>query len=112
MVKTVLYDYSDLIARVSAGVRDAGLPFGVGGIGRVDDTTLPIAPDLIYAQYPRLGATAALVSRAFMRPDGDARQLQADVARSRARFAHWACRRATRPAAGARRVPGGGGACR
>ena len=44
----------------------AGLRLGVGGIGRLADAGLPIAPDLVYAQYPRLGATAALVSRSFL----------------------------------------------
>jgi 2-keto-3-deoxy-L-rhamnonate aldolase RhmA len=80
---------SELIARVSRSVREAGLPFGIGGIGRVDDTTLPIAPDLIYAQYPRLGATAALISRAFIRAGGERGRLREDIAESRVRLARW-----------------------
>jgi hypothetical protein len=80
---------SELVATIASSVRDAGLPFGIGGIGRIDDTTLPIAPDLVYAQYPRLGATAALISRAFIRAGGDATRLKADVAASRARLAYW-----------------------
>lgn len=77
----------ELVERVSAHVRQAGLRFGVGGIGRVDDAGLPISSDLIYAQYPRLGATAALISRAFTGPG--AGDLGAEVARSRARLARW-----------------------
>lgn len=74
--------------RVGAHVRGAELRLGIGGIGRVDDLELPIPSDLIYAQYPRLGATAALLSRAFMRSDPS--DLGVEVGRARARFARWA----------------------
>jgi hypothetical protein len=77
-----------LLDHVSDCVRRAGLRFGIGGIARIDDETLPIPPDLIYAQYVRLGATAALVSRVFVRPD-DAAALTQDIARSRQRLAWW-----------------------
>ncbi|HWX44266.1 MAG TPA: aldolase/citrate lyase family protein [Solirubrobacteraceae bacterium] len=77
----------ELVERVSAHVREAGLRLGVGGIGRVDDAGLPIASDLIYAQYPRLGATAALISRAFLGPGAGG--LGEEIARSRARLARW-----------------------
>jgi len=80
---------SELIARVSSSVRESGLPFGVGGIGRVDDAALPVPSDLVYAQYARLGATAALISRAFIRTGGSPRQLKDDVAASRARLVYW-----------------------
>lgn len=58
---------ADLMGEIAARVRDAGLRFGFGGIARVDDQGLPVPPDLIYAQYPRLGATAAWLSRSFYR---------------------------------------------
>jgi hypothetical protein len=77
---------SDLLDEVSVCVRAAGLRFGVGGIGRVDDMQLPIPSDLIYAQYPRLGAKGALISRAFLRPDVE---LKDEIAKSRARLARW-----------------------
>jgi hypothetical protein len=80
---------SQLVATVASSVRESGLAFGIGGIGRIDDTALPIAPDLVYAQYPRLGATAALISRAFIRPGGDTTRLAHDVAASRQRLAYW-----------------------
>ena len=54
----------EAIERVSSCVRGAGLRFGIGGIGRACDEDLPIPSELVYAQYPRLGATAALISRA------------------------------------------------
>jgi 2-keto-3-deoxy-L-rhamnonate aldolase RhmA len=44
----------------------AGIRLGVGGVGRPAASGLPIRPDLIYAQYPRLGATAALLARSFL----------------------------------------------
>ena len=34
-------------------------------LGRACDDALPIPSDLVYAQYPRLGATAAWLARSF-----------------------------------------------
>lgn len=76
--------------RVSRCVREADLRFGIGGIGRAGDQALPIASELIYAQYPRLGATAALISRAFLDGGDGEVDLIEQVALSRARLAHWA----------------------
>jgi len=56
---------SDLIVSIAAHVREAGIRFGVGGLARAEDSTLPVSPDLVYAQYPRLGATAAWLARSF-----------------------------------------------
>jgi hypothetical protein len=75
--------------RIARAVAEAGLRLGIGGIGRLADTGLPIAPDLVYAQYPRLGATAALVSRSFLAGGCD---LEAEVRRARERLAWWAGR--------------------
>ena len=83
---------TELAARVAEAVTGAGVRFGAGGIGRVGDDGLPIPTDLVYAQYPRLGATAALISRAFLAPDPERLDLAAEVARSRARLAEWAKR--------------------
>ena len=77
---------AERIARAAAA---AGLRLGIGGIGRLADAGLPIAPDLVYAQYPRLGATAALVSRSFLAGGCD---LEVEVRRSRERLAWWASR--------------------
>jgi hypothetical protein len=78
---------SDLVAEAAACVRAAGLPFGFGGIGRARDDTLPIPSDLVYAEYARVGATRALVSRSFGAP-GD-RMLVRHVRRARSRLAEW-----------------------
>lgn len=75
-----------LLDEIAASVLGAGLPLGIGGIGRLGDTSLPVAPDLIYAQHARLGATAALIARSFLAPGID---LAAEVRRTRARLAHW-----------------------
>lgn len=56
---------SDLMDTIAARVRDAGLRFGFGGLARFDDSTLPVPPDLVYAQYPRLNATSAWLARSF-----------------------------------------------
>jgi hypothetical protein len=82
----------DLTAVVAERVHRAGKRFGIGGIGRVDDPRLPVESDLIYAQYARLGATAALVSRAFLGPDAEQVDLRAEVARARERLASWFAR--------------------
>lgn len=79
----------ELTERVSCCVRDAGLRFGIGGIGRAGDAGLPIPSDLIYAQYPRLGATAALISRAFLAGTEEAIDLTAEVARGRDLLTRW-----------------------
>ena len=65
---------------------DAGLPLGIGGIGRLGDTSVPVAPDLVYAQHARLGASAALIARSFLAPGID---LAAEVRRTRERLAYW-----------------------
>jgi 2-keto-3-deoxy-L-rhamnonate aldolase RhmA len=75
----------DRLSAAADAVRAAGKRFGFGGIGAVDDAALPIPSDLIYAEYARLGATAALVARAFPL-DGD---LAAAVTTARARLARW-----------------------
>jgi hypothetical protein len=80
---------SSLMDWLSQTVRDAGIPFGFGGVGRHGDERLPIPADLVYAQYPRLGADRALVSRVFVSPDYRTLDLAAEVALFRSRISHW-----------------------
>ena len=54
----------DMLARE---VRAAHLNFSVGGVASLDASSLPAPPDLVLAQYPRLGATGAWLSRSFVR---------------------------------------------
>lgn len=80
---------SPVAERVARAVTAAGLRFGAGGIGRADDAALPIPADLVYAQYARLGAGAALVSRSFFGDDPDGLDLAAEVGRARRRMDEW-----------------------
>lgn len=80
---------SPVVDRVAAAAHRRGLRLCVGGIGRALDAALPIPADLIYAQYAVLGATGALVSRAFVGPDPSAVDLEVEVPRCRERIAHW-----------------------
>jgi 2-keto-3-deoxy-L-rhamnonate aldolase RhmA len=80
----------DLVTEASVIVHEAGLRFGLGGIGRAGDATLPVPSDLVYAEYARTGARAALISRSFF--NGGVANLNAEVARAREALASW-CRR-------------------
>jgi hypothetical protein len=75
--------------RIAQAAADAGLRLGVGGIGRLSDTALPIPPDLVYAQHARLRVTAALISRSFLATGCD---LGAELRQARERLAWWARR--------------------
>jgi hypothetical protein len=80
---------SALMDRIAAVVHGAGLRLCVGGIGRAMDESQPVPTDAIYAQYGRLRATGALVSRAFFGADRSGLDITAEVRRCRARMAHW-----------------------
>jgi hypothetical protein len=81
---------SPLLEMLSQQVLRRGVPFGFGGVGRLGDTRLPVSPDLNYAQYPRLHADRALVSRVFLTPDYRELDLAAEVANLRRRLDEWA----------------------
>lgn len=80
---------SGFLDRLTDIVNAAGVPYGFAGIGRPNDSRLPIPSDLIYAQYPRLGATRALVARVFYTPDFLTLDLTHEVSAARARLDHW-----------------------
>jgi hypothetical protein len=75
---------------LSDTIRAAGIRFAFGGIGRAGDDRLPIPSDLVYAQYPRLKADGALISRAFFPRDGTPIDLKIEVERARRRLDAWA----------------------
>ena len=83
---------SDFMVTLSQVVRDAGIAFGFGGIGRVGDSRLPIPSDLVYAQYPLLKADRALVSRVFHHPDPEAIDFRLEVQQFRQRMDYWKSR--------------------
>jgi len=75
---------SPLLERISACVIGAGIPFGFGGVGRVNDPSLPVPSKVIYPHYPRLRADRALVARVFVTPGDEAVDLAAEVRAFRA----------------------------
>jgi hypothetical protein len=77
----------DLVAAAGATVREAKLRFGLGGIGRAGDRSLPVPADLIYAEYARTGANAALLARSFF--GNGQTDLHAEVARAREALEAW-----------------------
>ncbi len=83
---------SDLMDGLAKTVLDAGLPLGIGGVGRVGDDHLPVRPDLVYAQLCRLGATRALISRAFFPADPLAIDFTAEMNHLRRRLDQWQSR--------------------
>lgn len=76
-----------LMEEVSELFNDNDILFGFGGLGRYDDTSLPIPPDLLYAEYARLNANAALVSRAFF--SSGCGQLKDEIPKARQRLDFW-----------------------
>jgi citrate lyase beta subunit len=81
---------SPLMDAVASEVHRAKLPFSVGGVARVDDVSLPVSPDLILAQYARLGATGAWISRSFFEQVPSDWDFGAAVSSVRRRLSEWA----------------------
>jgi hypothetical protein len=94
---------SPLLGRVADAVHASGLRLCVGGIGRALDDAQPMPSDLIYAQYARLNATGALVSRAFFGREPAALDLVAAVSDCRERMVWWRSRGADDLAVATRR---------
>lgn len=81
---------SPLLDAVAREVRAAGVAFSVGGVARPDDQSLPVAPDLVLAQFPRLEATGAWISRSFFRDMPPGWDLRTAIASVRRRLTEWA----------------------
>lgn len=65
--------------------REAGVPFGIGGVSRAGFGELPA--ELILGEHVRLGSTAAILSRAFRNQQGDSLATSlGDLAQVVARF--------------------------
>ena len=80
---------SDLFATLADNVNEAGIRFGFGTLGRVGDQGLPISPDLICAQYPRLNAVSARLFRYFLGADPLGFDMSHEVAQLRQRLDYW-----------------------
>lgn len=81
---------SSLLDQIAEEVREAGLPFSVGGVALPKDKSLPISPDLVLAQYPRLGATGAWIARSFLRRIETEEDFVEGIASIRRRLTEWA----------------------
>ncbi len=79
----------ELVEKVCETIVDAGLGLGIGAIGRLDDSRMPIPPDLVYSRYVRLGASAALIARSFAPAHASRTELARQLAASRARLRWW-----------------------
>jgi citrate lyase beta subunit len=80
---------SPVVDMLADQVRDCGLPLAIGGVGRVGDQSVPIPVDLVLAQYPRLGASGAWLSRSFCRATA-ASEFTGGVRALRDRLSEWA----------------------
>ena len=81
---------SPLVEMLAAETRRRGLPLAIGGVGRAADDRLPIPADLVYAQYPRLGATGAWIARSFDRDSDILPDYEVEVRLLRDRLSQWA----------------------
>lgn len=81
---------SSFMDRLCQTARTAGLRFGVGGLARAGDDSLPVPSDHVIAQHPRLGSTGALLARSFFGNPLLPGDLESEIAALRARLAHWA----------------------
>jgi 2-keto-3-deoxy-L-rhamnonate aldolase RhmA len=82
-----------LIDPMAATLRNAGLPFGIGGVARADEGLLPA--QYLLGEHARLGSTAAILSRTFHRMARDVPAIEremdfaAEVGKLRAAFDHF-----------------------
>lgn len=79
---------SPVMDMLAGEVRRRGLRLSVGGVGRADDGGLPVPSDLVYAQYPRLGATGAWIARSFLTAESP-KTLRERIQAARQRLSEW-----------------------
>lgn len=80
---------SDELTAFAQEARAAGIRFGVGGLGRVLDESLPVPSDLVFAQNARLGANGALLARSFFADSMTAARFVVEMFKLRQRLAYW-----------------------
>jgi hypothetical protein len=80
--------------RMAATLRDAGVPFGIGGIARTGEGAVPA--ELLLGEHVRLGSTAAILSRSFHRGAASVTDLERDfveeIGKLNAAYASWAAK--------------------
>jgi hypothetical protein len=70
-------------------VHCCGKPLHLAGIARLNDERLPLSADVILAQYPRLGAHGALLTRVFVDGIETAEDFQTEIKATRDRLDYW-----------------------
>ncbi len=65
------------VERMTKTLRKAGIPFGIGGLARVGEGTLPAG--MLLSEHARLGSTCAILSRTFHRQAGSVEEIQAQM---------------------------------
>jgi citrate lyase beta subunit len=65
------------VEKMAEILRDAGMPFGIGGVARVGEGLLPA--EAILAEHRRLGSDAAILSRTFHRQIDSVARLREEV---------------------------------
>ena len=77
-----------VVASLAATLRDAHMPFGLGGVGRLSADHLPVGPERLLAEQVRLACTRAWLGRTFREGlRGD--RLAAEVDRVREAVERW-----------------------
>jgi 2-keto-3-deoxy-L-rhamnonate aldolase RhmA len=71
MFEPLVFGPVENMARI---LKNAGVPFGIGGLARVGEGLLPA--ELILSEHARLGSTRAILSRTFHRQASSVRQIQ------------------------------------
>ncbi len=69
--------------RIAGKAEAHGLTFGVGGLARAGDRSLPVCADLLYAQQARLRSRGALLARVFFNRPMDQAAFATEIERLR-----------------------------
>jgi len=80
---------SPMLEGICEALRTDGRPFSLAGVARSGDAAMPVPSELVYAQYPRLGATGGWITRSFLKGLG-ADDLPAAVSTLRRQLSEWA----------------------
>lgn len=80
---------SPILDALASEVGRANLALSLGGVARPDDVSLPVSADLVLAQFPRLGATGAWISRSFFRGAPSEWDLGEGIATVRRHLTEW-----------------------
>ena len=77
------------IDRAAAVARDAGVPFGFGGVASPSNVQLPTPPALVLSENVRLGTSVALLGRSFRDHIAGAASLRSEITAIRDCLRRW-----------------------